>query len=726
MKKNIVFIILIVLLILTTAYNVVMRMNVEKTAKNVEVVLAYKDMEEMADQSEEDLLWWLKSFKAYGAESVALDEETIESLMLSGESLEGEVLYNLKRDVLWEERYPQSFVDYIYNTEYDPADYVVVTPDQSVYDFISKGLEKYPETFSTSFEADGLFAILLDGREEDVLYTQTYKSIQSTGKAYREHKDVYASKVYHYGLGFSDEKIKLIQESGLDVALRPINNMRYPDNLLQAYLDTKDQYGIDERYIIFGGMQILGYPSNTTALIEYMEANEIIPVLIETTVQRSNIEQYGLFSLTEALDYQAARILPFQSYMQERFQYYNYDGGQEIENVIFRAVTERNIHMIYFRPYKHDAETYVTDAKEYESSFERLAERFVDHKMQFGKVDVMPSKSENLLSGVLVGVGLLALVLIAARFFIKLPSLVEYILLLLGGLAVLGALYIAPNFGRQLLALGAALVVSCLGSVVLIEFAKEKIVDHKVHKTREILIKSILFTGLMGLVAMLGGLIVGGLLSHSKYLLELSFYRGVKVSEMLPLLVFIILYIFKFGFKRSRDEIKANEIFPKDVFKFVNLEIKLSYLLLAGIGAAVLYVYIARSGHETTVQPPEIEMIVRNFLELKLLARPRTKEFLIAIPSMMLFSYIAYKSYKPLVAILGLPSVIMFTSIINTFCHLRTPIYLSIFRTLIGLVIGLVIGTILIIIADLLERAYKRFAKRKFTYHRDKNKELGA
>jgi hypothetical protein len=64
----------------------------------------------------------------------------------------------------------------------------------------------------------------------------------------------------------------------------------------------------------------------------------------------------------------------------------------------------------------------------------------------------------------------------------------------------------------------------------------------KVFKLREIIVRSIVFTLVMGLLALLGGMIVGGLLSHSKYLLEIEFFRGVKISEMLPLVVFVILY----------------------------------------------------------------------------------------------------------------------------------------------------------------------------------------
>ena len=127
-------------------------------------------------------------------------------------------------------------------------------------------------------------------------------------------------------------------------------------------------------------------------------------------------------------------------------------------------------------------------------------------------------------------------------------------------------------------------------------------------------------------------------------------------------------------------------------------------MILAGMAGGVLYIYIARSGHETTIQPSNLEMIFRNFLELKLLARPRLKEFLFAVPSLMLFIYIAFKAYKPLIWIIGIPAVITFTSLINTFCHLRTPLYLSIVRTFLSLGIGIIIGGLLIILIELIIR----------------------
>jgi hypothetical protein len=85
-------------------------------------------------------------------------------------------------------------------------------------------------------------------------------------------------------------------------------------------------------------------------------------------------------------------------------------------------------------------------------------------------------------------------------------------------------------------------------------------------------------------------------------------------------------------------------------------------------------------------------MITRNFLEVKLLARPRTKEFLIAFPAIIVAVYAARHRYKTIMFLAGLASIIGQTSIVNTFSHLRTPMYLSTVRTIYALGFGILLG----------------------------------
>ena len=726
MKKNIIYIVLIIALVITTGINVYDRMAVESSAKSVEITLAYDDMETLSKQSDENLIWWFNEFSKMGSNSVALTEETLQSLVDQGYELELEVLHNLKKDTLWETRYPKSFVEYVQNSEIDLNDVVAVSSDQDLKSFILEGLEKhYPEEFYTLYEDGDHYAILLDGLQSEVMYSQIYKSLDTDGKPVYEHQDIMGSKIYYYGIDFDPVKVQTIKDGNLEVNLRPWNNVRFPEKLIDAYDAALKDFEIDARMLIFAGKEILGYPNGYENLYNYLTDNEIQPVLIETSVQRSNIDQDGLMQLTDDMNYQAVRMLPIVGYMQERYKYYNYDGGEEIENVMFRAITERNIRLIYFRPFLIDKETFVVDVEEYKASFDRLSNRLEDHDIELGEYSLMPFKSDNLWSGIVIGFGLITIMILASRYFFKLPIWFEYSILAVGGILVAAALVVAPNLGRQLLALTAAIVISSLGAVILVSFAKDLISNRKVFKLYEIIGRSILFTLAMSALALLGGMIVGGLLSHSKYLLEIEFFRGVKASQIIPLVVFVVLYLLKFGYDRSVEEIKNNDILPKDLLRFLNVEIKVSYLLSALIGAGVLFIYIARSGHETTVQPSDIEMIFRNFLELVLLARPRLKEFLFAIPALMMFSYISYKGYKPLIALVGLPAMITFTSIINTFSHLRAPIYLSIVRTLFAVGFGVIIGLVGILIFEGVERLIKQMKKRFLAYESEE-KELGA
>ena len=52
------------------------------------------------------------------------------------------------------------------------------------------------------------------------------------------------------------------------------------------------------------------------------------------------------------------------------------------------------------------------------------------------------------------------------------------------------------------------------------------------------------------------------------------------------------------------------------------------------------------------------------------------------------------------------------SSVINTFSHIRTPIYLSFARTVIALGFGIVIGCVLVLVCDLSYRVFMKVQER--------------
>ena len=146
-------------------------------------------------------------------------------------------------------------------------------------------------------------------------------------------------------------------------------------------------------------------------------------------------------------------------------------------------------------------------------------------------------------------------------------------------------------------------------------------------------------------ISFIGALIVGTLLSEIQYQLEMDLFRGVKLSQLVPILIFMISYIAYFGYRRENGK-ESTFLEWKDVRAVLCENIKVIYVILIAFFLIIGYVYIARTGHESSLQPLDIEMIARNFLEEKLLARPRTKEFLVAFPALMAGIYAAAKGYR--------------------------------------------------------------------------------
>ena len=107
-----------------------------------------------------------------------------------------------------------------------------------------------------------------------------------------------------------------------------------------------------------------------------------------------------------------------------------------------------------------------------------------------------------------------------------------------------------------------------------------------------------------------------------------------------------------------------------------------------------------------------LELLARNVLEEVFLARPRTKEFLVAFPAIMLAVYCAVKRMPFWTAVFGLAGTIGLTSVCNTFMHIRTPLYLGFIRTALSLVFGIVLGCVYMVCFDLLCQLWNKVLKK--------------
>ncbi len=697
MKKNkllILFIFIGIIASLVLSFN---RIKIEGENKTVDFILDFDEMVKLSEQSDKDLSWWLNKFKGWGINSVALNEETFEGMLEENKPIEVEMLGNALMDINWKQKFPQELVNYLEGDYIDKYDVVGVTNSESLFKFIEKGLEeRYSENKYKIFKGEKEFYFLLDGTEKDALYTKGIVLIDNNDNAFSEIKSLEGSKLMRLGLGYDENKIQTIKNAGLEVVLRPFNyNSSWID---KKYINTcfkeYQNYNIKPKYMIFTGKEVLGYPDYIDTVRDSIIDNNMKIALIESGVQRGHIEQAGIEGLTGALDYNAVRLFSVAPYIQERYKFYNYSGAEEIENTLYRAVTERNIRIILFRPFKQDKNSYVTDYKEYEKVFDSFTKRIAEHNMKLGDASTMRVNYINLVYKIMIGLAILGGGMILLDSIFDMNDKLRKLMIVLGVPFVAIVPFIVPNFSAKLYSLAAAIVFPSLSMVYLCNEMKKYYSTDNIKDTfMQSITLGIKILAIMVSITLIGALFVASLLSSIDYLLEMNIFRGVKFAQLIPILVYLFIFLGYFGYKRDKSK-DNNRIEFKDLKEILFINIKVFTVLLGALVLGIGYIYIARTGHETNIQPSDLEMIARNFLELKLIARPRTKEFMFAIPAIILASYMILNKNKVGMFISGLVIVIGQTSIVNTFSHIRTPMYLSIIRTFYGILFGIILGII--------------------------------
>ena len=123
--------------------------------------------------------------------------------------------------------------------------------------------------------------------------------------------------------------------------------------------------------------------------------------------------------------------------------------------------------------------------------------------------------------------------------------------------------------------------------------------------------------------------------------------------------------------------------------------IRTGVLLAVFICLMFVFVYILRSGNHISFSIPIFEIQLREWLESLFFVRPRTKEFLIGYPVLLCTILFIDKGIsRQWLWFFNLLGVVALISVVNSFCHIHTPLTISLTRTLLGLIIGLLFGLI--------------------------------
>lgn len=324
-----------------------------------------------------------------------------------------------------------------------------------------------------------------------------------------------------------------------------------------------------------------------------------------------------------------------------------------------RAVRERNIRGLILQPLPRL------------SSAENLAYFAQVHsvvsKMGFQpRAPILSPPPQNPLIPFLISVGVIALLVLVA---LKLQPK-RAIFYLLGSIIAMGITLFLPLDGviaRQTLALLIALFTPPFAMLLLLP----RLIDRKGWQG------GITTVFLFSLISLGAGLLISAVLASPAFLVKVHQFRGVKLALSLPLIATAIIYYRHVGFD--------------SLYRPLSRFLRPSKLTFVAVVAVVLAVVILRSGDYGFIYL-EFERDIRQLLEETLYARPRFKEFLFGHPLLFLAAASAASSLKSIAAVLG---VVGQVSIINTFAHAHTPVYLSLLRTGNGLLLGILAGGVL-------------------------------
>lgn len=186
---------------------------------------------------------------------------------------------------------------------------------------------------------------------------------------------------------------------------------------------------------------------------------------------------------------------------------------------------------------------------------------------------------------------------------------------------------------------------------------------------------------IMILMSLVGGMIVAGTLVGITWSLQNDQFSGIKAAHFVPIGLAGLILMLRQG------DIKTK---LKSPIFWGTAALSLAIL------AAVAFM-LSRTGNDNPAGVSDSELAFRALLDKILIVRPRTKEFLIGHPALilglgLLSLSIDRRKLFGSAAILLTIGAIGLTSVVNTLCHLHSPVDLAFIRIGIGAVLGGIIG----------------------------------
>jgi hypothetical protein len=466
------------------------------------------------------------------------------------------------------------------------------------------------------------------------------------------------------GLGISELQKNFLYKKGFRIIPRVWNDERYHMGNISAKIDALGEFDT----IIFDGEEIIGYPDALKTTADALKMNKIRYGYIEI------VKQDGDKKLRRLMDRNMIRVhsVPKQELKKITVE-------RAIKRFV-RAARERKVKLIYLRPFLPPQVVGNVAAFNLDY-FSAIRQELEQGGFVLGKAELTYPLDIKGWQIFILGLAVFIAAAFLFNYFIRVPIVITFLgLILLGcALVVLGSL----GYGLLLqkgLALLAAITFPSLA--VISTFSVAKKTEFSVWNTILMVLNIIAET-------LIGIFLVMGLLADYRFTLGIEAFSGVKIALILPILIVALYFILQQGEGKIKDRVRG----------FLNIDVKLAAVFSGLFILGALGIFVARSGN-FVLPVPGFERVIRGFLESLFFIRPRTKEFMIGYPFLFLAATFLLRGKYKWLWILAAIGTIAPISVFNTFCHIHTPVIVSMVRTINGLTLGIIIGVIVAWLAD--------------------------
>ena len=510
-------------------------------------------------------------------------------------------------------------------------------------------------------------------------------------------------------LGIPTDELDIAKENGFNILARPTNFSQCTPEKIRAVFERLNDYPISE--IVFDGQEILGASDFVDVTAEEMKKRNWTLGLIEHVTQLKFYPQRGLEQLSRDLGYdRIARLYAVPKDEQPKLL---------LDAIVTRWATtdhERNIRINLLRTYEKPA----PDLTLLETNLKYIrdvSEKLKSNGYTLGKAGTFENYYPNNFLRIFVIIGIVAAAILYLSLISRRVNANEKFQLI--SFAIISIVCVIPilmGAGGKVRVIAGFLSANLFPALAIIwqldrlRFLKVKAQlenedENEKLSTTQIIWLSVAALFITSAMSLIGAAYLSGALSDVQYFLEFEIFRGIKLTFVLPLILVAIAFLQRFNVV---DEVRKNVPAIQQFKEILEMNITVKTLLGALIVLVAFVVLIARSGHTAGMPVSGAEIKIRAMLEQLFYARPRSKEIFIGHPAFILAIAAFLKKFPKMICfILILAATIGQSSMVETFAHMRTPIFMSFMRGIDGVIPGAAIGAILILIFGFVARFRK-------------------